>query len=881
VFRVLFFVFLASLISGMRFAYRIPAPVQMNRKEDESILTSTYKSVIWYAAIVAVSSVLAMVVYWRVPGLELSGRDWLMRARGPLAVPDDIVIVAIDEPSIKRFGRFPWSRALMAQALDILRNAGPTAIALNVLYSEPVNRIDDSALAGAVAHAGNVVAAAQLVSDAADQDRTVWLRPLPEIENAAAAIGHANVHTGFDGVARVLLLRETDDEARPLWALAVELIRLGDGVGPEAVRQLPEAVMIGKREVPVTRDPGNLMIESGEVKVQTMLAPRLMIDYIGPSGSFAPQTVSFSDVIDGRVGHEKLGRKYVLIGATAATLGERVASPLIHTVQSQRPRSELMPGVEVLANQVNTILRGRFYRETPDWLAWFSAALISAVVILFAALAQGNYEIMRQVAALGGLLIFILIGSYLAFTKFFLLPPLVPMLIAFVAAVPLTLLRRSLLLSDEIDARIEELSRAGRSMSLPENHFSVNGSPGTATGYNRALSTQWLRGLRGASWKARELKALNQQLLQHEVFVDRALRAIEDGLIIATADAKIVFANSRAIRILGLPERVLIGGDLFERINEAESFSALQASSLVSRLQSAQSAREDLQQLLDDRRPIERELTIGSSAGNTRHYLLRVSTVSDSVDGAVCGIVAVLSDITRQRELQRTQRDVMALVTHELKTPITAIQGMSEVLAQFEVDSARQREMHLTINDEAKRLARMIDEYLDLTRLESGARRLRIAPLRIDQLLERSLLLLNPMAERRGISIIRKFPNDLPPLLGDADLITRAVTNLIDNAIKFSPADSTVTVSAHTDVQAMVIEVADEGHGISPEFLPSIFEKFYRVPRVTDADVPGTGLGLALVREVAELHGGRVSVESKPGAGSVFSLRLPIQKDEG
>jgi signal transduction histidine kinase/CHASE2 domain-containing sensor protein len=853
----------------------------MNHKEDRSILSSTFKSVIWYAVIVAASSVLAMVVCWRAPGLELSGRDWLMRARGALDVPEDIVIVAIDEASIKRFGRFPWSRALMAQALDILSNAEPKAIALNVLYSEPVNKADDGVLAEAIARAGNVVAAAQLISDAADQDRAVWLRPLPEIENVAAAVGHVNVHTGFDGVARMLLLRETDDDARPLWALAVELIRLGDGVGADVVRQLSEAVMIGKRVIPVTTDPNNLTIEPGGMNVQTMLAPRLMIDYIGPSGSFEPQTISFSDVIDGRVGPEKLRQKYVLVGATAATLGERVASPLIHTLQGERIRSELMPGVEVLANQVNTILSGHFYREVPDWLAFTAAALIAAAVILFAALARGNYETMRQVAALGGLLIFILIGSYLAFTKFFVLPPLVPMLIAFVTAVPLTLLRRSLLLSGEIDARIEELSRAGLALLPPENILSVNGAPPAATSNKQTPSTRWLRGLRGASWKARELRTLNQQLLQREVFVDRALRSIEDGLIIATTGAKIVFANSRAIRILGLPERALIGGNLFESINEAESFSALQASTLISRLQSAQAAREALQQLLDERRSIEREITIGSSPGSIRHYMLRVSTVSDSVGGVLCGLVAVLSDITRQRELQRTQRDVMALVTHELKTPITAIQGMSEVLAQFEVDSARQREMHLMINDEAKRLARMIDEYLDLTRLESGARRLRLAPLRVDQLLERSLLMLDPIAERRGISIIRSFANDLPPLLGDADLITRAVTNLIDNAIKFSPANSTVTVSAHTDAPAMVIEVADQGNGISPEYLSSIFEKFYRVPRVTDVDVPGTGLGLALVREVAELHGGRVSVESRLGAGSVFSLCLPLQKDEG
>jgi two-component system phosphate regulon sensor histidine kinase PhoR len=227
--------------------------------------------------------------------------------------------------------------------------------------------------------------------------------------------------------------------------------------------------------------------------------------------------------------------------------------------------------------------------------------------------------------------------------------------------------------------------------------------------------------------------------------------------------------------------------------------------------------------------------------------------------------------------LQRTQRDVMALVTHEMKTPLTAIQGMSEVLAQFDIDQARRREMHLTINDEARRLARMIDEYLDLTRLESGARPLRLGPLRAEQIVERAPLMLDPMAERRGLKLIRDFAPELPPMLGDADLISRAVANLADNAIKFSPANSCVTIRVRTDESTMTIEVADRGSGIAPEFLPRIFEKFYRVPRLADVDAPGTGLGLAMVREVAELHGGRVAVESKAGAGSVFSLSLPLQ----
>jgi signal transduction histidine kinase len=363
--------------------------------------------------------------------------------------------------------------------------------------------------------------------------------------------------------------------------------------------------------------------------------------------------------------------------------------------------------------------------------------------------------------------------------------------------------------------------------------------------------------------------------------VDRALRSVDDGLIIAATDARIVFANPRAVDILGKTEGALAGSDLFERISEAESSHTLQPSTLVSRLQSAQAARESLQHLLDSRQSIEREITLSSGSNNTRHYSLRISTVSDSAEGAVIGIVAAFTDITRHRELQRTQRDVMALVTHELKTPLTAIQGLSEVLSHYEVDTLKRREMHSTINEEAKRLARMIDEYLDLTRLESGVRQLRLLPLRVEQLLERALLLLDPVAETRGIKIIRNLAPALPPLLGDADLIARAVTNLVDNAIKFSQPNSTIKVNARADGSGVLIEVIDQGCGIAPQFLGQIFEKFYRVPRAANVDIPGTGLGLALVREVAELHDGLVTVESQPGTGSVFSLYLGLMIRKG
>ena len=148
--------------------------------------------------------------------------------------------------------------------------------------------------------------------------------------------------------------------------------------------------------------------------------------------------------------------------------------------------------------------------------------------------------------------------------------------------------------------------------------------------------------------------------------------------------------------------------------------------------------------------------------------------------------------------------------------------------------------------------------------------------MRLVPLIERVLLLLNPLAAQRDIRIVRHLAPDLPVLLADADLIAQALTNLIANAIKYSPVKTEITVEARDAVGSLLVEVSDHGYGISADALPRIFEKFYRVPNVEDTDVPGTGLGLALVREIVELHGGRIMVHSEPGVGSTFSVRLPL-----
>src|SRR3954447_26739274 len=150
-----------------------------------------------------------------------------------------------------------------------------------------------------------------------------------------------------------------------------------------------------------------------------------------------------------------------------------------------------------------------------------------------------------------------------------------------------------------------------------------------------------------------------------------------------------------------------------------------------------------------------------------------------------------------------------------MRTPLTAIQGMTELLANYDLPPDRRREMNLAINDEVKRLTRMISEYLDITRLESGAIAMRAVAVRVEALLERTLLLLDPVAAQRNIHLKRRFASDVPALIGDPDLLSRAFENLISNAIKYSPAGAEVTVGTMAGEDFVAIEVIDTGYGIS------------------------------------------------------------------
>ncbi|MCU1234554.1 MAG: multi-sensor signal transduction histidine kinase [Candidatus Solibacter sp.] len=793
-----------------------------------------------------------ILVDWRAPGIDRYTRDWLMRLRGPQPVPDDIAIVAIDEPSMLRYGRFPWSRQVIARTIDALAAAHPKVIALDVLFTDPTTQEDDESLSRSIGRAGNVVVASQLTDSPVHGGPSRWLLPLSSIERAAAAVGHVNVQTELEGIARQISVRLADDSGRSFRAMAIEAVRVADGTAEEGVTDTQNALLLGSRTILLGSSPRDAVVEPSQ-STRVLRGGRMAIDYVGPAGSFNPVTYSLADVVAGRVLPEKFRGKFVLIGATAASLGDRVSSPFVRYSDARADQhGALMPGVEVLANTLNVILRSRYYSETSDMAAFLWAAVVALLTLILLEVAQGGPELLKQLAVLIGIAALVMVAGYVAFLKLLIFPPLVPCLVAFGCAGVLGLLQRSLTASARLDSNIAELALSGDLLApagpgIPGPYHWAKGGP-------VSLSRGWLP--RGLEWKARMLSELNARLLDRAKFINFALRSIEDGLLIADSDGMITFANRSAGAILGAPSRGLVGQNLAHRLNGAVD-------------------GETLARLIAERGHIEREITIRGL--RQRQYTLRLAAVSadEKGEGPVLGIVGSLSDVTRQHELQQTKNDVISLVSHEMRTPLTAIQGMTELLAAYDVEPGRRREMNLAINDEVKRLASMITEYLNITRLESGATEMRLAPVRVETVLDRILILLGPVAGQRQIQLTRDISPDLPAVLADLDLISRAAENLVSNAIKYSPNGTTVTVAARADEEALFIEVSDQGYGVPESDLARIFEKFYRVPRVQDAGVPGTGLGLSLVREIAELHRGSVSVRSEVGRGSTFTLRIP------
>ena len=244
----------------------------------------------------------------------------------------------------------------------------------------------------------------------------------------------------------------------------------------------------------------------------------------------------------------------------------------------------------------------------------------------------------------------------------------------------------------------------------------------------------------------------------------------------------------------------------------------------------------------------------------------------DRVEGAVL----VFHDITELRRLDKVRQDFVANVSHELRTPVTIIKGYAETLLECALDDkGHAREFLQVIHSDSDRLARLIDDLLDLSRIESGKLNLTFRPCAIKGIVERVVLELKKQADERSVTIKVDIPEDIPDILADEAGIGQVLLNLLDNAIKYNKEKGLVTVSAGENNGYVKVEVFDTGVGIPERDLNRIFERFYRVDKARSRELGGTGLGLSIVKQIIQEHNGEVAVESLMGQGSTFSFTIP------
>jgi two-component system, OmpR family, phosphate regulon sensor histidine kinase PhoR len=275
------------------------------------------------------------------------------------------------------------------------------------------------------------------------------------------------------------------------------------------------------------------------------------------------------------------------------------------------------------------------------------------------------------------------------------------------------------------------------------------------------------------------------------------------------------------------------------------------------------------------------DFEIATPDGKTRSYRVTATRLAGEPggkpeDGASGGAVAVLRDIGDHKALQKRNAEFVSSVSHEMKTPLAGIKAYVELLADGDAEDDETREEFLSIiNGQADRLQRLVENLLNLARIEAGVVSVNKQPRSLNDLLEEALRVVQPSAEAKDIELVSDLSPMYLPVLADRDMLLQAAINLLSNAIKYTPKGGRVTLRSRMDDEQIRFEVEDTGVGLSDEDCQRVFEKFYRVKKDKDM-APGTGLGLPLAKHIVEdVHSGRLWVRSVLGQGSTFAVALP------
>jgi PAS domain S-box-containing protein len=351
------------------------------------------------------------------------------------------------------------------------------------------------------------------------------------------------------------------------------------------------------------------------------------------------------------------------------------------------------------------------------------------------------------------------------------------------------------------------------------------------------------------------------KLLVAQQMTEAAIDSLYDPVIVTDADGSVLRTNAAAERLFG-PSRETTGKPIEQVARDVRVATAVADVLRSQRPVASESASAVVPWAID---------------GSERAFRVRSTPMSD-IDGRLIGAVTLLEDITHLSEISRLKSEFVAAASHELRTPLTSVQMGVHLLLEGSIgplNDRQQRVLHVCGQD-TDRLEQLMRELLDLSKIESGV----VTPSRTARsaatLVTDATQTVRLQVEHQGVHLEVNAPADLPPVFADHDQIVRVLSNLLVNAVRATPKGGTISVMATRQRDSVAFAVADTGVGIAPQYLSKIFEPFIRVP---NAPSGGSGLGLTISKRIVDAHGGRLTVRSEPGRGSVFTFTIPTAKE--
>ena len=355
---------------------------------------------------------------------------------------------------------------------------------------------------------------------------------------------------------------------------------------------------------------------------------------------------------------------------------------------------------------------------------------------------------------------------------------------------------------------------------------------------------------------ARHLQDLNRQEKMHVRQLNSVIENMASGVMLIDQQGYVHLVNKRFVDLFGLTR---------ERYTDSLYYDVLDQSQI----------HETVQEVFLYEQPIKNEMTLTKEL--TTYYLEVIGAPYFNQKHDLRGAVLVFHDVTEFKRLEQMRKDFVANVSHELRTPITSIKGFAETMLEDELDKQLEQHFLSIIHKESHRLQLLIQDLLDLSKLEKADFHLNYQTIHVDHLIRESVEMAKVQAKEKSIALTIAGENELV-LSADYDRLKQVILNHIYNAINYTPNGGKVTVAAYNSSGYVKIEVSDTGMGIAPEALPRIFERFYRVDKARSRNTGGTGLGLSITKHIVEAHDGQIFVDSVVGQGSTFTIMLPKEQ---